>query len=187
VSEPKSPRPWTRLRQGEPWDLKILKVREDAVADPRDGREHPRVILESPDWVNIIPVTRSGELVLIRQFRFGVWSPSLEIPGGMVDPGEEPEAAAIRELDEETGYHPDQVVPLGWVHPNPALQANRCHSFLALGCERIHEGRQEAGEDIVVELRRREEIPGLILNGEISHSLVVAAFFLEEHRRLAKP
>jgi len=176
-------RPWKRVRQGEDHDFRIFRVREDQVEDPRNGALHPRVHVEAPDWVNIIPVTGGGELVLVRQFRFGTWAPTLEIPGGMVEPGEDPGAAATRELEEETGYRPAEVLPLGFVHPNPAFQANRCHSFLALGCERVHGGRPDAGEDIRVELRRREEIARLIHDGEITHSLVVAAFHLESLTR----
>lgn len=179
----KPPAPWTRIRQGQPLDLTILKVREDTVADPRDGAHHPRVIIDAPDWVNIIPITREGRVVLIRQFRFGVWQRTLELPGGIVDPGEDPQTAAIRELEEETGYRPGQVIPLGWVHPNPAIQSNRCHSYLALDCDQVHLGQPEATEDITVELRDRAEIPGLILGGEISHALVVTAFYLQAHRR----
>jgi hypothetical protein len=75
-----------------------------------------------------------------------------------------------------------RVVPLGSVHPNPALQGNRCHSFLALDCVKRHEGRQDHGEDIAVELYPRAEVPRLILEGQITHSLVVVAFFLERLR-----
>ena len=173
------PRSWKKTRLGEPRDYGILRVREDEVEDPRDGSLHPRVYIDSTDWVNVIPVTLTGQVVLIRQFRFGVWSPTLEIPGGMVDAGEDPAAAAARELEEETGYRPAEVRALGWVHPNPALQGNRCFSYLALGCEQVHSGHQDVGEDIHVELRDRAEIPALIRAGEITHSLVVAAFHLE--------
>jgi 8-oxo-dGTP pyrophosphatase MutT (NUDIX family) len=172
-------RSWKRHRQGEEHDYGILRVREDQVEDPRDGSLHPRVLIDAPDWVNIIPVTPDDQVVLIRQFRFGIWSPTLEIPGGMVEPGEDPAAAGARELEEETGYRPAEVRPLGWVHPNPALQGNRCHSYLALRCERVHDGHPDAGEDIRMELRGRSEIPELIRRGEITHSLVVAAFHLE--------
>lgn len=179
----KTPKPWTRVRYGDPLDFTILQVREDTFEDPRDGSHHPRVFVDAPDWVNIIPVTRDGRVVMIRQFRFGITRSTLEIPGGMVDPGEDAQTAATRELEEETGYRPREVIPLGWVHPNPALQGNRCHSFLALDCDPVHAGRQESSEDITVELVQRAEIPGLILRGEISHSLVVTAFYLESQRR----
>ncbi|WP_257462604.1 NUDIX hydrolase [Archangium lipolyticum] len=172
-------KPWPRLRRGLEHDYRVIKVRQDVVADPRTGHEHPRVVIDSTDWVNIIAVTKDEQLVLIRQYRFGIAETTLEIPGGMVEPGEDPAEAAARELEEETGYVPGRVVRLGQVHPNPAIQSNRCHSYLALDCVKAHEGRQDAGEDIAVELHPRSAVPQLILSGAISHSLVVVAFFLE--------
>ena len=180
MSEPSRPIPaWPRLRRGLEHDYHILKVRQDVVADPRTGQEHPRVRLDCPDWVNVIAVTPDEQLILIRQYRFGISAVTLEVPGGMVDAGEDPARTAARELEEETGYVPGRVVPLGLVHPNPALQGNRCHTFLALDCVKAHEGHPDAGEDIAVELHPRASVPRLILEGAITHSLVVVAFFLE--------
>ncbi|MHB8877129.1 MAG: NUDIX hydrolase [Myxococcaceae bacterium] len=176
-------KPWTRLSQGPATDFSVLKIREVRVADPRDGSEHPRVLIEAPDWVNIIPVTREGQVVLIRQFRFGVWGQTLEIPGGMTEPDEAPQYSAERELEEETGYRAARVVALGSCHPNPALQANRTYSFLAEGCEKVSSGHQDAGEDIAVELVERADIPRLIREGQITHSLVLVAFLLEQLRQ----
>ena len=179
------PRPWKHLRKGPALDFHVLKVREDLVADPRDGSEHARVVIETPDWVNIIPITREGKVVLIRQFRSGIWSDTLEIPGGMVESAETPIEAAKRELAEETGYRPRQVDLLGFVHPNPAIQGNRCYSYLAVGCEKVNQGKQDAGEDILIELFEWAEVPRLILTGEITHALVVCAFHLEGLRAKA--
>ena len=167
---------WKRAARGEEHDFSILKIREDQVIDPRTGASYPRVQIACPDWVNVIPLTPEGEVVLVRQFRFGIWADSLELPGGMVDPGEEPAKAAARELEEETGFVPGRLEPLGWIHPNPALQANRCHSFLARDCVRHHAGRPEASEDIEVVRVPRARIPELLRDGTISHALVAVAF-----------
>jgi 8-oxo-dGTP pyrophosphatase MutT (NUDIX family) len=179
----RAPSPWKRVGTGRRHDYGVLRIREDRVEDPRTKTRYPRVIIETPEWVNIIPLTRDGRVVMIRQFRFGVAKNTLEIPGGMVDPGETPRHAAIRELEEETGYRPGQVISLGSVHPNPAIQVNRCHSFLALDCVKAHPGSPEPSEDIAVELRKWDEIPRLICAGRITHALVIAAFHLERLRR----
>jgi 8-oxo-dGTP pyrophosphatase MutT (NUDIX family) len=176
------PSAWKRLRTGKELDFKILRIREDWVLNSRNGSEHPRVIIDAPDWVNVIPVTENQELVMIRQFRAGIWAYTLEIPGGMVEPGEEPIETAGRELEEETGYRPAHIELIGTVHPNPAIQSNLCFSFLATGCEKVHAGALEEGEDLTVELFERSAIPGLIKSGEIKHALVVAAFMFERLR-----
>lgn len=174
------PRAWKRLRQGEEHDLTILRIREDAFADPRDGTEHPRVVITSPDWVNVVALTRDAQAILIRQFRIGIEANTLEVPGGMVEPGEDPAEAAARELLEETGFRAGEMVRLGTVHPNPALQTNVCHSYLALGCERVHDGELDAGEDIEVVLVPASALQRMVRAGEISHALVVNAVYFAE-------
>ena len=171
------PRPWRRLKSSPALDFGIFRLRQETVAHPLNDSEHQRVVIDAPDWVNVVPITRQGEVVLIRQFRFGIGSSTLEIPGGTVEPNEEPIDAASRELEEETGYRPGRIELLGSVHPNPAFQNNRCYSYLARDCERVHQGHPEAGEDIAVELRALGEISGLIAAGEITHSLVICAFY----------
>ncbi|MBL8694222.1 MAG: NUDIX hydrolase [Planctomycetes bacterium] len=176
------PQPWTHAGDDSTEDHHIFRVRRFLAADPRDGSRHPRVVLECNDWVNIIPVTDDGRVVLIRQFRFGVWANTLEIPGGMCEQGEDPAIAAARELEEETGYRPARVEPLGFCHPNPAIQCNRTFSYLAHGCVPVHGGRPDHGEDIRVEVVDRDELIQLVREGHITHALVLVAFLLESWR-----
>lgn len=174
------PRPWTLLRTRAERDFRIFTARTLDVADPRNGQEYVRTVLACPGWVNVVAVTTDDRLILVRQFRFGTWANTLEIPGGMLDPHEtDPQAAALRELEEETGFVPGRVKRLGVSHPNPAIQTNELHSFLALDCRRVHEGHQDGSEDIEVVLVERLRLPELIRSGQISHSLVLAAFLFD--------
>jgi ADP-ribose pyrophosphatase len=113
--------------------------------------------------------------VMVRQYRHGSREVTLEIPGGIVDPGEEPAAAAARELIEETGYRAERVRPLGSLNPNPALFANRVHTFLAEDVERVTDVMNGPLEETVVELVPAAEVSERVLRGEIDHALVVAA------------
>jgi 8-oxo-dGTP pyrophosphatase MutT (NUDIX family) len=135
-------------------------------------------VVSAPDWINIIPLTEEDRVVMIRQFRFGIEGFTLEIPGGMCDPGELPVAAAARELREETGYQSGDLIPLGWVHPNPAIQDNRCHSYLARGARKVGSPTPDPDEAFDVVEVALDEIPRLIAGGKITHALVVTAFHL---------
>jgi ADP-ribose pyrophosphatase len=128
----------------------------------------------------VVPVTSDGDVVLIHQYRHGAGEITLETPGGLVDPGETPEQAAVRELREETGYRPARVTPLGSVNPNPALFRNRMHAFVAWDVEKMEEVERTDTEETVVELVSRERVFELVEQGVIDHALVVAVLFLFE-------
>ena len=138
-------------------------------------------MLRAPHWINVIALDDDERVLLIRQWRFGIQAPTLEIPGGMVDPGEVPETAARRELEEETGYRAGKIVRLGVTHPNPAFLDNEISTWLATDLRppvTHEEVRGVEGEEIRVETAPLTQIPDLIARGEITHSLVVVAFYL---------
>lgn len=170
------PDTWKRIESEEVANCRIFKVRQDKCVRLNDGAEHNFFVLENTDWVNIIPVTKEGEVVLIEQFRHGIETLTLEIPGGMVDDDEDPQVAATRELIEETGYKPREVVFLGKTHPNPATHDNTVYHYLALDCKKVQEVEFDSTESIITSLVSLDEIPELLTSEKITHSLVVAAF-----------
>ena len=174
--------PWRRLRSRRLQDCRVFEVDEVEFQPPDGGESHPFYCIRSTDWINVIALTDDDKVLLLRQYRFGVEDFTLEIPGGMCDPGEAPRDAAARELLEETGHEAWELTELGWVHPNPAIQDNRCYSFLARGL--VHRGDpQPDGHEAFVQIRMPlSEIPRLIRERTITHSLVVAAFHLYHTR-----
>lgn len=178
-------RPWEKLGSRQLGDFRVFSVRGDRRRSPRTGAEHEFYVLEMPEWVNIIALTEARNVVLIRQFRHGTEEVCLEIPGGVVDPSDsDAGAAARRELQEETGYTAEQFVHLGTVAANPAIQNNRCHTFLALGAQRSEGQNLDSGEDIAVEEVPLDEVPGLMTAGRMTHTMVVSAFhWMELYRR----
>lgn len=169
---------WERIGSTPQGQYTVFQVRQDRSRSPRSGREHDFYVIESNDWVNIIPVTPDGELVFIKQYRHGIEAVTLEIPGGMVDDGETPAAAARREMHEETGYDAEEIVYLGGIAPNPAIQNNICHTYLALQARPDGPQRLEGTEDIDVVLVDPADVPALIVKGQVNHALVVVAFYL---------
>ena len=150
---------------------------------PEGGEARPFWVLDLPEWINVIALTADDHVPMVRQYRFGIESLTLEIPGGMCDAEEDPLIAARRELLEETGYEADEWSELGWVHPNPPLQNNRCHTFLARGARRVGEPQPDIDERIEQVLVPLSEIPQKMADGEITHALVIAAFQLYERDR----
>jgi ADP-ribose pyrophosphatase len=157
-------------------DCVVFRVSRSTSLSPA-GSEHPFYRIDSPEWINVVPLTGAGEIVMVRQYRHGSKEVTLEIPGGMVDPGETPSEAAARELLEETGYRAREVIPIGVVNPNPALFGNRCHTFYAPGAERVAPIRNDGTEETVVELVPRSQIRERVRAGEIDHALVVAGLY----------
>jgi len=171
---------WKRIESKKIADCRVFRVREDFCERESDCQKASFFVVENPDWVNVIALTRKREVVLIEQFRHGIEEIILEIPGGMIDENESPEKAARRELTEETGYSSENFVFLGKSHPNPAINNNTIFHFLALDCEKTSETSFDEHESIITNLISLLEIKKMISGGKITHSLALAAFCLLE-------
>jgi ADP-ribose pyrophosphatase len=183
--------PWRPLDEAQIMQCPVFSVRrhrmrEDPVPDEPHQKEGDFYVIDAPDWVNVVAFTPEDELILIEQWRHGVAHTTMEIPGGMIDAGEAPEVAAARELAEETGYRAQSWQALGVVEPNPAIQANRCHTYLALDCELSGGPTWDHNERIEVLRVPYAEVPDIVAAGKVSHALVVAALSFESLRRAGR-
>jgi 8-oxo-dGTP pyrophosphatase MutT (NUDIX family) len=169
------PVPWLTLNTEVLGSFPIFELSRSLQRSPLSGREHLFFKLACADWVNVIAVTDDRRLVLVEQYRHGTDDITLEIPGGAVDPGEDPATTAARELEEETGYRAAEIIPIGRVDPNPAFLSNRCWTYLAVGCRDDGEIDPDPSEEIAVTLAPLDDFGRLIDDGAITHSLVIAA------------
>jgi ADP-ribose pyrophosphatase len=168
-------REWKLLSSLVDRDYRIFKVCVEQAVSPRTDRAGEFYTLDAGSWVNVVPITNTGEVVMIRQYRHGTHQIHLEIPGGLVDEAD-PRDAAIRELAEETGYEGDGALLLGSVSPNPALFNNRCYTYLIENVRKTGPVSLDPNEDIEVEVIPLARIPSLISEGLIDHVMVIAAF-----------
>lgn len=166
--------------------IKPWKVLESSYFRPRfriDTCELPNgnlldaTIMEFRSWGNIVALTKQGEVVLVKQYRHGVCEVLLEFPGGVVEDGEDPLEGIKRELLEETGYIVSNVIPIGNLYPNPALQSNTQYCFLAFDAEKVSEQNLDSGEDIEVQLMPLDELIEMAKRGQFPHALDVAVLF----------
>lgn len=164
--------PLEERRYGD--DLILFRARYDHCRHPVSRQVYERIVLESVDWVNLVALTTDGRCVMVRQYRFGVGYTTLETPGGMVDAGETPLAAAQRELAEETGYQGGTWDYLGAVEPNPAFHNHLCHHYLACGVVRHGEQRLGGGEAIRVELLTEQDVVAAVQSGRLKHALALS-------------
>jgi len=166
--------------------IKPWKVLETSYFRPRfridkcelsNGNFLDATILEFRSWANVVALTKNGEVVLVKQYRHGVGEALLEFPGGVVEDGEDSMEGAKRELLEETGYSASQLIQVGQMCPNPALQTNTLHCFLALDAEKVGGQNLDAVDDIEVHLLPFDEWVEIAKRGEFQHGLMTAVLF----------
>ncbi len=167
---------WKCIQSKSTHSFRVFSIRTDRTISPRTGKKHDFYIIESNDWVNIIPLTVNRDVVMIKQYRHGSREVTLEIPGGLVETTDTPKKAAVRELSEETGYRARKWTNIGVVNPNPALFCNRCNTFLAEDILEVSGPSPDQTEDIETILIPLTKIPDLILEGKIDHAMVITAF-----------
>lgn len=170
------PRPWEVIGSRPILTLPICTIRSDRCVAPSTGEAHERLVIEAPDWINVVALTPERRVLLVRQWRFGVQRATVELPGGMVDPGETPLEAAARELREETGFVSARWSALGAIEPNPAIQTNLCHSFLAQDCTQAGPLEPDATEELELLTATEQEVEAMLRDGRIAHALVAVAW-----------
>jgi 8-oxo-dGTP pyrophosphatase MutT (NUDIX family) len=171
-------KPWEKVSSRQLGDYRIFRLRTDRIISPRTQEQHDFFVIDSVNWVNVVAITSDQQLVMIEQYRHGSGTVELEIPGGMIDPGDgSPDRAAVRELREETGYAGENPRIIGEIFPNPAIMSNTCFTVLVENCRCVHPVEFDHSEDLITRLVPIRAIPDLIASGKIKHSLVVVGLY----------
>ena len=175
---PPQPRRWQRLGSEPVATTRIFDVVRAIYQHPERTKAQDFFVINPPDWVNVVALTPDGQLVLVRQFRYGINDFSLEVPGGVIDAGEDPLAAGVRELREESGYVGTAARLLGSVHPNPAMQSNRCHLILVENARPVADLDWDPDEEFAILTKPVDEVYALAATGGITHAMVLNALLL---------
>lgn len=164
---------WNEKNMRELLKTPVLTVNEIESSSPKD-ENGKYIVMTAPDWVIVIPEI-NGNFLMVKQWRHGNKSLSIEFPGGVINEGEKPEVAAKREMEEETGYKAKKITYLGSANPNPALMRNKVHFFAAVDLEST--GEQHLDEDEFVEYVQIpcEEVYAKIGSEEYPHALMMSA------------
>jgi|GEM_PF-105850 8-oxo-dGTP pyrophosphatase MutT (NUDIX family) len=171
---------WETLERRSGGNYRVFELEWVRRRHPLNGSSAEFVVLHTPVWVNVIPITPEGNVVMVRQFRHGIEAVTLEFPGGIATANEDPRDAAIRECLEETGFSgaSDTIEFLGEQLPNPAFMATRCYSFAWYGCMRTTAPRWDEHEIVETVEVPLGDIERLIATGAIQHSINLAAWSL---------
>jgi len=153
-----------------PW----LTARRDKVELPTGVIHDEYYVLEYPDWINVIAVTEDRQMVMVRQYRYALGITSCEIVAGVMEKGEDPQTAAMRELQEETGYAGGEWKKIMTLSPNPSTNTNLCYCYLATGVKKVSGQHLDETEDIDVCLFSKEEVKAMLERNEIKQALMAA-------------
>jgi len=165
------------------FDLRTVRYHHPVRKTTRDF-----YVVDAPDWVNVVALTPDNHLVLVNQFRFGIDKLSLEIPGGVMEKGEDPVTAGLRELREETGYEGKRARVIGVARPNPAIMNNRCHLVLVEQCRKTAGLHWDTDEEIERLTMPVEKVYAQVYAGKITHALVLDAllYFLPYWQKIKR-
>jgi len=166
---------WQILKDTKVFKTPIFNLHERKVKPAGKTNSADFYVLEAPEWINVIALTSERKIVLVEQYRHGIDEVTLEIPGGMTDPGEKPIEAAKRELAEETGFTSDSWNLIGKSSSNPAILTNFTYLYLVENCVQTREQHTEGNEDIDIHVIKLKEFFNLICNGTVHHSIVLSA------------
>lgn len=155
-----------------------ISLRADACELPNGSLLRSYYVVDEKEWVHVFAVDDTNRVLTVRQYRYAANAVCIELPGGMVDDGESPLDAAMRELKEETGFTANTWTKVGSVYANPARQTNSIHIFLARDLEQTGTLGFDESEDIACAFMATSEIKQAIVQGGFSQALHIASFYI---------
>jgi 8-oxo-dGTP pyrophosphatase MutT (NUDIX family) len=182
VTRPLSP--WKVLKRRTLLERRWLEIHEEHVRLANGHEIEEFHVIGVPSWTGVLAVSETDEIALVRQYRHGIESESLELPAGIIEAGEAPLEAARRELREETGYVTERWEPIATFATEPSRHTARAHFFCALGAKPLAERALDASEELDLVLVPKRDLVELVLRGDIAHGVHVGAILLAERRGL---
>jgi len=168
---------WKKITSKKVFEDRWFKARADACQFP-DGRIiDPYYVVELPNWANAVVVTSNNEIVLVKQYRYPVDAVTLELPGGVINDGEDPMLAALRETQEETGYTSNQIQLICKTAPNPAINDNTAYFYLIENAVPTAHTNPDFFEDIEVVLYSKSDFIQLLQQNKIMHGVQLGPIY----------